>query len=84
MPAIAEKKVPGLTQEPETTFKQTNYNTKFNPDEDISEPDPSEHPEDLSRRKTPCEKLDFPKISTSLYNKFYFFINKEEMMKEAA
>jgi len=79
MPCLMQKKGSGLNRKPETNLNKTNYNTKYNPDEDISEPDPGEHPEDLSRRKTPCEELDFPKIRTSLYNQIYFYINQEEM-----
>lgn len=87
MLAVKEK-VSGLYESPETTIRNYNNNIIkkskkaiqfFNPDSDLEEPDPAEHPEDLSKRKSPCEELDFPKIRTSLYNQIYFFINKEEM-----
>lgn len=84
-----KKKVSGLTQEPETKLNQTNntiISTKkaiqfFNPDSDLEEPEPEEAPEDM--QKTPCEMLNFPKIRTELYNRFYFFLHEEEMMEVA-
>lgn len=80
-----KEKVPA-TPKAETTLNQINNTTKkskktiqfFNPDSDLEEPTPEEHPEDLSKRKTPCEELDFPKIRTSLYNQIYFYLNGKE------
>lgn len=48
MPCLKEKKVSGLYERPENNLSQKHYNMNFTPDEDISEPSPEDHPEDLS------------------------------------